>query len=55
MAPRKLDDPDLPEYGNLAGLSSLADHLIRPLGSNERTRLHAAYTNATWREGEGRP
>ncbi|MEH0557416.1 NAD-dependent epimerase/dehydratase family protein [Streptomyces sp. B21-101] len=51
VAAKELDDPDLPEYDNLAGLkNSLAEDRIRPLGSDECTRLHAAYTHTTWSE-----
>lgn len=49
VASKELEDPDLPEYDNLAGLqNSLAQGRIRALRSAECTRLHADYTNATW-------
>ncbi|MEV7959059.1 NAD-dependent epimerase/dehydratase family protein [Streptomyces sp. NPDC087532] len=48
---RELDDPDLPEYDNLAGLkNSLAADRIRALRSEDCTRLHADYANAPWSE-----
>ncbi|KAB7835574.1 NAD-dependent epimerase/dehydratase family protein [Streptomyces mobaraensis] len=48
---KELDEPDLPEYDNLAGLkNSLADARIRALRSDDCTRLHADYEHASWSE-----
>ncbi|MFE9846562.1 NAD-dependent epimerase/dehydratase family protein [Streptomyces goshikiensis] len=49
VAGKELDDPDLPEYDNLAGLrNSLTEGRIRAIGSGECARLHSDYAHADW-------
>ncbi|MFD6470992.1 NAD-dependent epimerase/dehydratase family protein [Streptomyces goshikiensis] len=46
---KDFEDPDLPEYDNLAGLRhSLAEGRVLALGNGDCARLHADYTSATW-------